>query len=171
MAWWQKVSWWYDRMMMKWQVDKMAIGKWEAYKMASWQNVKLTKCQVDKMSSWQNVKLTKCQVDKMSSWQNVKLTKCRVDKMSSWQRVKLTKSHCALFQKLTFDERPIFLFLPERVVIFLYHVRTRECFKPFNQLESNSFDLNTAMEISLIKANFTNILQFVSKYLLGLRDQ
>jgi len=30
----------------------MAIGKCEAYKMSSWQNVKLTKCQVDKMSSW-----------------------------------------------------------------------------------------------------------------------
>ncbi len=59
--------------------------------MSSWQNVKLTKCQVDKMSGWQNVKLTKCQVDEMSSWQNVKLAKCQVDKMSSWQNVKLTK--------------------------------------------------------------------------------
>jgi hypothetical protein len=33
--------------------------------MASWQNGKLTKWQVDKVASWQNVKFTKCQVDKM----------------------------------------------------------------------------------------------------------
>ncbi len=59
--------------------------------MASWQNGKLTKWQVDKMASWQNVKFTKCQFDKMASWQNGKLTKWQVDKMASWQNGKLTK--------------------------------------------------------------------------------
>ncbi len=81
---------------MKWKVDKGASWQNDLEpfeKVASWQNVKLTKCQVDKMSSWQNVKLTKCHFDKMSSWQNVKLTKCQVDKMSSRQNVKLTKRH------------------------------------------------------------------------------
>ncbi len=54
---------------------------------ASWQNGKVR---------WQNVKLTKCQVDKMSSWLNGNVTKCLVDKngkndkMSSWQNDKFS---------------------------------------------------------------------------------
>ncbi len=59
--------------------------------MASWQNDKLTKWQVDKMTSWWNNKLTKRQVDEITSWQNGKLTKWQVDRMASWQNDKLTK--------------------------------------------------------------------------------
>ncbi len=56
--------------------------------MSSWQNVKLTKCQVDKdlkLAKWQVDKMTSWQSDKLTSWQNDKLTKCWVDKTSSWQ--------------------------------------------------------------------------------------
>ncbi len=49
----------------------------------------LVKHQADKMPSWQNVKLTNCQVMKMPSYENAKLWKCQVMKMSSWQTVKL----------------------------------------------------------------------------------
>ncbi len=44
--------------------------------MASWQNGKLTKWQINKMASWQNGKLTKCKVDKVAD-----LQKCQVDKI------------------------------------------------------------------------------------------
>ncbi len=70
--------------MSNWHIDEMLamLTKWQAEKIASWQNVKLTKCQVDKMAGckiaiWHNGKLTKWQI------KNGKLTKSQVDKMEN----------------------------------------------------------------------------------------
>jgi hypothetical protein len=67
------------------------LTKCLVYKMASWQNDKLTKWQVDTMTSWQNDKLTIWQVDKMTSWQYGKLTKWQADELASWQNGKSKK--------------------------------------------------------------------------------
>jgi hypothetical protein len=74
------------------------------YISVSWQNVELTKWQVDKMASWQNGILTKWQVDKMASWQNSKLTKWKVGNMSRWQNGKLTIWSGTLNFYFTFDQ-------------------------------------------------------------------
>ncbi len=70
--------------------------------MAIWQNVNLTKCQVDEMSSWRNVKLMKCQVDEMSRWRNVKLMKCHIDKLMRCQVVEMSSWKNVVAPEITF---------------------------------------------------------------------
>jgi hypothetical protein len=58
---------------------------------SNWQNLKLTKWQVDETTSWWNDKLMKWQVDKMTTWWNDNLMKWQVAEMSSWWNGKLMK--------------------------------------------------------------------------------
>ncbi len=63
-------GWWDGKMLMRCQVDEMAIE----------QNSKLTE-----MEGWQNDSFTKWQVDKMANWQNDNLTKRQFDSFTKWQ--------------------------------------------------------------------------------------
>jgi len=53
--------------LIKWKIDRIASWQNDNNEMASWQNAKLAKRQVDKMVSWQNGKLAKRQDGKMVS--------------------------------------------------------------------------------------------------------